>query len=172
MPHIQLTSWPEQRFGDDDHTGLAQYSAGKHFFVYLLEQFGAQFIKDIIRNQQPGVASIQEEMDRLPDQPQFNEVYANWLIAKLIDRPQMSQGQFGYQEYPLNYFPYMKKVQSFEGDPDQDKLAPYGARHYLIESQEPVQVSFSGISQARLTPADPPTGNYVWYSNRGDESEF
>jgi hypothetical protein len=172
MPHVQLTSWPEQRFGDYDHTGLAQYSAGKHFFVYLFEQFGAQFIKDIIRNPQPGVTSIQEEMDRLPGQPRFSEVYANWLIAKLIDRPQLSQGQFGYQEYPLNYFPFMEQIQSFNDSPIQDRLQPYGARHYLIESEEPIEVSFAGASLANLTPADPPSGNHVWYSNRGDESDF
>ena len=172
LSHIQLTSWPELRFGDDDHTGLAQYSAGKHFLVYLLEQYGPRLIKDIFTNPQPGVASIREELDHLPGKPQFDEVYANWLIAKLIDRPEMSQGQFGYQEYPLNYFPYMEEVQSSEGGPLQEKLPPYGARYYLIKSQEPVQVSFSGTGLAQLTPDNPPTGNFAWYSNRGDESEF
>jgi hypothetical protein len=158
--------------GDFDHSGLAQYSAGKHFFAYLFEQFGAQFIKDIIQNPQPGEKSIQEELDHLPDKPQFNEIYANWLIANLIDRPEIDQGQFGYQEYSINYYPYMERIQSFNDDPIQNKLPPYGAHYYLIETDEPISVSFAGAGFAPLTAADPPNGNYVWYSNRGDESDF
>jgi bacillopeptidase F (M6 metalloprotease family) len=41
-----------------------------------------------------------------------------------------------------------------------------------VSRDQPVQVSFKGSILARLTPVDPFSGEYAWYSNRGDESEF
>jgi hypothetical protein len=35
-----------------------------------------------------------------------------------------------------------------------------------------VEVSFTGSTLARLTPVDPATGQYAWYSNRGDSTAF
>jgi bacillopeptidase F (M6 metalloprotease family) len=41
-----------------------------------------------------------------------------------------------------------------------------------VRRDSPVQVEFSGSTLARLTPADPTSGEFVWYSNRGDATEF
>ena len=90
----------------------------------------------------------------------------------IINLPQLSQGQFGYNDFPLKYDPSQEVIRSINSKPLADRLPPYGARYYLIKSQEPVKVSFSGSTLAHLTPAEPPTGDYVWYSNRGDKSDF
>ena len=170
-PGIQLTSRPEKRYGDEDKSTFAHYAAEKLFAIYLLEQFGPQFIKDIVSNPDPGVFSIQHELDRLPSAPLFDDVYASWILANLVDQPGLMQGQFGYQEIdPLG--PAWEVIKSASGEPIAGRLPPYGTRYYKIETGAPVQVSFSGSTLARLTPLDPPSGQYVWYSNRGDESEF
>lgn len=171
MPHIQLTSRPEADSGLDDLSVFAHYGAERPFIIYLLEQFGPEFIKAVANNTSPGVISIQEELDKLPGTPRFQDVYANWLIANLLDQPQLAEGQFGYKEYE-SLLPSRQVVESFSAEPGYGHLPPYGAHYYEIKSTEDIQVSFSGATLARLTPLDPASGSYAWYSNRGDESGF
>jgi hypothetical protein len=170
-PHTQLTARPDQRLGDEDLTVFAHYGAERLFGVYLLEQYGPQFIKDIAGNPAPGVMGIREELAKLPDEPSFEEIYANWIIANLINKPSLAEGQFGYLDIKREP-PLLEPVQSFDGEPIADRLPPYGTRYYQVRRDSPVQVEFSGSTLARLTPADPTSGEFVWYSNRGDATEF
>ncbi len=170
-PSIQLTSRPEQRFEQSDKLSFAHNAAERLFAVYLLEQYGSQLIKDIVKNPAPGVLGIREELAKLPGSPSFEDVYATWTVANLLNRTSLAVGQYGYQKVrPVP--PLLELVRSFDGEPLADQLPPYGARYYEVLHKEPVRVNFIGSTLARLTPADPPSGEYAWYSNRGDETEF
>ncbi|MFL7891410.1 MAG: hypothetical protein AB8I56_05045 [Anaerolineales bacterium] len=166
-PTIQLTAWPER----SDQASRPHYGAVWLYSVYLLEQYGPDLIKDIVDNPAPGVIGVQEELAKLPGSPSFEEVYANWIVANLLNRPEMANGQFGYQEITPADIIY-EPVQLFNGEPINDRLPPYGTKYYLVSRDQPVQVSFTGSTLARLTPVDPFEGEFVWYSNRGDESDF
>jgi hypothetical protein len=170
-PSIQLTSRPKQRFEQSDKLSFAHNAAERLFAVYLLEQYGSQLIKDIVKNPAPGVLGIREELAKLPGSPSFEDVYATWTVANLLNRTSLADGQYGYQKVrPVP--PLLELVRSFDGEPLADQLPPYGARYYEVLHKEPVRVNFIGSTLARLTPADPPSGEYAWYSNRGDETEF
>jgi hypothetical protein len=166
-PTIQLTTWPERAV----QQSRPHYGAVWLFSIYLFEQYGPDLIRDIVQNPAPGVIGIQEELEKLPGSPSFEEVYANWIVANLLNRPNMADGQYGYQEATPDEIMF-EPVQLFNGDPISDKLPPYGTQYYLVSRDQPVQVSFNGSTLARLTPVDPFSGEYAWYSNRGDESEF
>jgi len=170
-PDIQLTHRPELRYGETDKSTFMHYAAEKLFAIYLLEQFEPEFIKALVHNPQPGMTSIQDELDKFPDKPRFDDIYANWLLANLLNQPNLAEGQFGYKE-AKPVLPAREVIQSFNDEPVANRLPPYGARYYEIRSDDTVKVSFNGSTLARLTPADPAGGQYAWYSNRGDESEF
>ena len=170
-PSIQLTSRPAERSVSGDATIYAHNAAERLFAIYLFEQFGPQFIKDVVQNTAPGVLGIQEELTKLPGSPSFEDVYASWIAANLINRTSLEDGQFGYQQIrPVR--PLFETVESIGGDPVADQLPPFGTRYYELRQDDPVQIEFAGSTLARLTPADPPSDNFAWYSNRGDESEF
>jgi len=170
-PDIQLTSRPERKYGDEDEADFAHYGAEKLFAVYLLEQLSPKFIKDLVENSDPGVISIQQELNKLPKKPRFEEVYASWLLANLLNQPDLLEGYYGYQDIrPV--LPERELLRSFDGEVIADQLPPYGARYYELRSDEDIDALFTGSTLARLTPADPFSGEYAWYSNRGDESEF
>jgi hypothetical protein len=170
-PSIQLTSRPEDRSLRGDSPIYAHYAAERLFVIYLLEQFGSQLIMDIVQNPAPGVLGIQGELAKIPGSPSFEDIFASWIVANLINRTSLEDGQYGYQQIrPVR--PLLEPVESITGEPLADQLPPYGTRYYELRQDEPVQVNFAGSTLARLTPADPASGNYAWYSNRGDESEF
>jgi hypothetical protein len=170
-PNVQLTSRPERSLGDEDISTFAHYAAERQFAIYLLEQFGPQFINSVVHNPDPGVNAIQIELDELEGSPQFNDVFANWMIANFLDMPAVMEGQFGYENIDT-ISPIPEVINSRSTDTIQERLPPYGAHYYQINSNEPVKLTFSGSTLARLTPIDPYAGNYVWYSNRGDETTF
>jgi immune inhibitor A len=173
-PDNQLTARPERRIGDEDLPNFLHYAMEKSFMIYLFEQLGPQFIKDVANNPNPGVFSIQEELDKLPGSPRFEDIYASWLVANLIDAPHLMESQFGYKDYdPIRIQAGgLKQIRSLSGEPIADQLPPYGAHYYWLRVDQPAEVSFSGSTLAQLTPIDPASGEYAWYSNRGDQSEF
>jgi len=172
-PDMQLTSRPERRYGEEDLSTYIHYAGEKLFMIYLLDKFGPEFIHDVANNPNPGVFSIQEELDKLPDAPRFENVFGAWLVANLIDQPQIQEGQFGYSEHnPVPLITNRTKIGSTSTDPIQEQLPPYGAHYYEVRGSDTTNVTFNGSTLARLTPLDPPSGEYSWYSNRGDQSEF
>lgn len=170
-PSVQLTSRPERGFMASDELFFAHLAAERLFAIYLLEQYGPQLITNIANNPAPGVLGIHEELVKLPGSPRFEDVYASWIVANLINRTSLGEGQYGYQGIrPVS--PILEQVESFDGEPHSDSLPPYGARYYEVRPEEPLEVKFTGSTLARVTPADPASGRYAWYSNRGDETEF
>ena len=139
--------------------------------IYLFEQFGPKFIQDLASNPEPGVFSIQQELDKLPEAPLFDDVFANFLLANLLNYRGLNGGIWGYEDY-TPFIPEREVISSFSDDVLETKLPPYGAEYYEIRSDETVEVSFTGSTMARLTPIDPASGQYAWYSNRGDATAF
>ncbi len=168
---IQLTARPERKFGELDMSTFIHYGAERAFIVYLFEQFGPKFIQDLVKNPEPGVLSIRQELSKLPDTPQFDDVFANFTLAGLLNQRGLAGGIWGYKEY-VPFLPERDVISTFNGTPIATKQVPYSARYYEIHSDNTVNVSFTGSTLARLTPVDPASGMYAWYSNRGDSSAF
>jgi immune inhibitor A len=170
-PHIQLTSRPDRSKIFDRQVIYGHYGGEKLLAVYLMEQFGIQFIRDLMNNPTPGVYGIQQAVDKRIEGRGFIDVFASWLVANLINQPALEQGQFGYQQI-TPFEPVQEDIKTFPIQTIAARLKPFGARYYRISADQPVEVSFSGSTMARLAPFDPPNGHYVWYSNRGDETVF
>ena len=173
-PETQLTSRPERKYGELDRTSLTHQAAEKSFGIYLFERFGAEFIKNLANNPDPGVFSVQEELNKLPGSPRFTDVYANWLVAILLDNAQLMDGQYGFADFdPVTVRGEgLNMIRAITGEIIAEQLPPYGSHHYWLRLDQPVKVTFNGSTVARLTPVDPTSGQFAWYSNRGDQSEF
>jgi hypothetical protein len=171
-PFIQLTSRPETNLPEDDkNITFAHYGAEKLFTVYLLDRFGPRFIKNLVANTEAGVRSINQELQKLAPPLTFNDVYADWILANLMNQPDHPQGQFGYKEVQT-LLPSIISLDSFSGEKLPGFMPPYSTFYYELHANEKLNVKFKGATTARVTPGDPYDGQYVWYSNRGDESSF
>ena len=171
-PFIQLTTRPETSLPEDDkNIVFAHYGAEKLLMVYLLDRFGPVFMRDLIANPEPGVRSIDQELRKLDPPLTFDEVYADWILANLMNQPDHPQGRFGYKEVQT-LLPSIISLDTFTGEKLPGYMPPYSTFYYELHATEKLNVKFSGATLARLTPSDPPEGQYVWYSNRGDETSF
>jgi immune inhibitor A len=171
-PFIQLTARPETNLPEDDRNiTFAHYGAEKLFTIYLLDRFGPVFIKQLVANPEAGVRSIDQELQKLDPPLTFNDVYADWILANLMNQPDNAQGRFGYQEIQT-LLPSIISLDSFTGENLPGYMPPYSTFYYELHANEKLNVKFRGAAMARLTPQDPFEGEYVWYSNRGDETSF
>jgi hypothetical protein len=55
----------------------------------------------------------------------------------------------------------------------QDRsVLPYGVDYIRIDCDQPQQITFDGASLVQVVPTDPYSGDYAFWSNRGDESDM
>lgn len=171
-PFIQLTARPDTTAPNfDRNIVFAHYGAEKLFMIYVLDRFGPRFMKDLIANPEPGIQGFNEELGKLDPSLTFDEVYADWILANLMDQPDHPQGHFGYSEVNTLQ-PSIISLNQFTGEELPGFMPPYGTFYYELHAQDKLDVDFKGATMAQLTPAEPYEGDYVWYSNRGDESAF
>lgn len=172
MPYIQLTSRPELGPPEEDpYAVYAHYGGEKLFTIYLLDRFGPQFIKDLINNQEAGTRALDQELGKLNPPLTFNELYADWILANLLNQPDHPEGRFGYAEVQT-LLPSIILVDIFDGEPLEGYMPPYATFYYELRATDKITLKFDGASMARLTPADPMDGEFAWYSNRGDQTAF
>jgi immune inhibitor A len=171
-PFIQLTARPDTTApGFDRNTIFAHYGAEKLFMIYLLDRFGPRFIRDLIADPLPGVLSLNNELGKLDPPLTFNDVFADWTLANLMDQPDHPQGHFGYSA--INTLqPSIIALDKFTGENLPGYMPPYSTFYYELHAQDKLSVDFQGATMARLTPVDPYQGKYAWYSDRGDETTF
>jgi hypothetical protein len=99
------------------------------------------------------------------------DVFADWQIANYLNDPKIGDGQFAYKdlkfakprvERTLDQFPFTL-----------DGTVNHWASQYLpLKGQRDVSVDFAGATKARLIGAAPQGGKMMWYSGRGDDSDF
>jgi immune inhibitor A len=171
-PFIQLTARPDTTAADfDRNVVFAHYGAEKLFMIYLLDRFGPRFMKDLIANPEAGPKAFNQELGKLDPSLTFNQVYADWILANLMDQPDHPAGHFGYSEVNTLQ-PAIIALNQFTGERLPGYMAPYSTFYYELHANDQVNVDFKGATMARLTPVEPYEGDYVWYSNRGDETSF
>jgi immune inhibitor A len=171
-PFIQLNTRPDTTVANfDRNIVFAHYGAEKLLMVYLLDRFGPRFIKDLIANPDPGLRALDEELGKQNPPLTFNQVYADWILANLMNQPDHPQGHFGYSEVQT-LLPSIITLNEFTGETLPGFMRPYSVFYYELHASDKVNVNFKGDTMASLTAAEPFEGQYGWYSNRGDETSF
>lgn len=171
-PFIQLNTRPDTTQPDfDRNIVFAHYGAERLLMVYLLDRFGPRFVVDLIANPEPGLRALNQELGKLDTPLTFNQVYADWILANLMNQPNHPQGQFGYTEVQT-LLPAIIPLNSFTGETLKGFMRPYSTFYYELHAADKVQLDFRGATMAKLTAADPYEGEWAWYSNRGDETSF
>ncbi len=170
-PDTQLNTWPEV-----DLTGAAapHYGASYLFLSYFLDRFGEDATKSLVAREENGLESVDLVLkDELGLSLTHKDLFADWVVANLVDDPSIAQGQYGYQAIDIyapaidqTYSPNTRYPQTRQTTVDQ-----YGVDYIEINGNQPVTLNFVGSTQTRLMDTEAHSGKYLWWSNRGDESD-
>ncbi len=166
-PDTQLNTW-----ANEPQASLAHYAASYLFFDYTAGRFGPDFTQQVIHAPAEGANGIQAVLDQRTPKMSFEDLFADWAIANLLNSSATGDGKYAYTNEPsfritnepsLSQYPVTRNGQMHEYATDYFSLTPSGGD---------ITVNFEGATTNKLLPADAHSGQWVWYSNRADLADM
>ncbi|MBT3389365.1 MAG: hypothetical protein HN413_03060 [Chloroflexi bacterium] len=174
-PDLQLNDWPN----DSGATG-PHYGAGFLFVDYFLNRFGEEATQALVAHPDNGMKSVDavlEELgihDSLTNEPiSADDFFADWVLASYLQDEKVADGRYTYANYPGA--PSTSVTESVYTCPSEvltRDVSQYGVDYYRIACSGTYNLYFEGSVVVGVLPADPYSGDYAFWSNKGDESDM
>ena len=174
-PDIQLNYWPDNSVSTSSH-----YGASFLFVSYFLDRFGEDVTKTVVAYPENGFESLDKvfvEMDIRDDTSSermtADEFFRDWTLTNYLTDETIADGRFDYREY--KNAPSVRAnetISDCNGDWFSENVSQYGADYFRLKCDQPVMLSFEGSTEVNLVPADAHSGDYMFWSNKGDESDM
>jgi immune inhibitor A len=174
-PDMQLTNWLG---GEADNT--ANYGASFLFTSYFLGRFGEEVTKALVADPQNGFASIDSVLAaqniRDPLSGEIitgDDVFTDWTITNFLMDETVADGRYSYPVYPNAPQVYPSDYMDCPlADWQEAQVYQYGADYIYLSCIGNYTFEFSGSSTVGVLPVEPYSGQYAFWSNRGDESDM
>lgn len=173
-PDLALTHWP-----GPGQSG-PNYGSSFLFVTYFLNRYGEDATKALVASPLNGMESIDAvllqlgELDPNTGLPfTADDFYADWAVANYLDDPIYDGGRFYYGNYPSA--PKASPTEAFASCPVEAQsrtVNQYGTDYIRIACRGDYTLTFQGSTQVPLLPVDSASGEYAFWSNRGDESNM
>jgi hypothetical protein len=176
-PDIQLNTWPI-----DSNATAAHYGASYLFVQYFLDQFGKEATQALVNENTNGLKSIDVVMSQLGfktfDGSRYltaEDIFVNWSIANLINDGRVDQGQYAYEEYkPIRpgFGLLYDQVNCTSADWAERDVRQFGVDYINLSCDTATTLTFEGVGEVGLLPAEAYAGDMAFWSNKGDESDM
>ena len=165
-PDTQLDAWAEL------DQSIPHYGESFLFLTYFYGRFGAEATRLLLANPKHGLEAIDDVLAALGKPGMTaDDFFADWEIANYLNDPTVAGGQYAYKDLIFNKPRVERTINRFPFTLD-GAVNHYGMEYSILQGQRDVTVSFYGSTKARLVGVDPPDGKLMWYSGRGDNSDF
>jgi hypothetical protein len=172
-PDRSLNDW------DPDNPG-PNYGAASLFMLYFLDRYGAELTQDLVSHPANGLKSIdlifseadyidpaREEVERADD------TVLDWVIANFLDDRSVSDGRFGYSDFrQLQQTRQSVTLTNCPAEEEQRQASQYGVHYIRLFCEGQLTLEFNGAEETQVLPADPFSGDYAYWSNKGDTSNM
>jgi hypothetical protein len=174
-PDLQLTDWPN----DPDETA-AHYGASFLYITYLLDRFGISVVKALVEHPDNGMKSIDEVLrsinasDPLTGQSvDGDDLFLDWTLASYLKDSSLLDGRYGYTSYTSSpRINDTEVVKSCSTTWEVREVHQYGVDYIRIPCAGDYILRFEGSVETRLLPVDPHSGEFSFWSNKGDDSNM
>lgn len=158
-PDIQLTAW-----ATEPNMGGPYYGGAYLYMRYLYDQYGGETgLADLVAETADGETGVDAFLARRSPGRSFESTFLDWVVANAVDNP---VGPYGYPKLDVRVVPRGRLEPSV---PRSEQVHQYGARYYeLPDGLEGARLVFTGTAETRLFPAEPHSGQGVWWGQRGD----
>ncbi|MCB0103263.1 MAG: immune inhibitor A [Anaerolineales bacterium] len=174
-PDLQLNDWPNDQNATSPH-----YGAGFLFMTYFLDRFGEEATQALVKDPANGLDSVDHVLtevnatDALTGQPiTADDFVMDWMLTNFLLDPSIADGRYVYTNYPAAR--RASATETFYTCPQEPVLRTvnqYGADYIAIECAGDYTINFTGSTVTGLLPAAPHSGDYAFWSNKGDESNM
>ena len=174
-PDLQLNDWPNDQNATSPH-----YGAGFLYLTYFLDRFGEDATKALVKDPANGFDSVDNVLreinatDPATGQPIIaDDFFMDWAVTNFTLDGSVGDGRYIYNNYPAaNRASATETITSCPQAPVTRDVHQYGVDYIAIECEGDYTLSFTGSTVTGLLPADPYSGDYAFWSNKGDESDM
>ncbi len=163
-PDTQLTTWPEL-----EDSG-PHYGASFLFLAYFLERYGEEAIPELVREPANGITGFDILLDRLDPGVDFDNLFADWVVANYLDDPRVADGRYAYRELRIDPLALAAEHGTYPVT-QESTVHQYAADYILLEGDGDLTVEFQGNQVVPLLGNRTHSGAYQWWSNRGDDGD-
>jgi hypothetical protein len=167
-PDTQLNTWPS-----GPGAAGANYGGSYLFTSYFLDRFGSDATKALVAHEENSFASVEDVLREQGSNVTCEALFGDWVIANLLDDPAIDDGHYGYEDidppvvdvettYFSNAYPVSQEA----------TVHQHGTDYIELQSQRPLTFTFTGSAQVGLVDTTAHSGEYFWWSNRGDDSDM
>lgn len=156
-PDLQLTNWRSLA----ENYGMAQL-----FMRYFYEQYaGDKGLAGLItRNAGVNLDNFSSlAAKKRGDIQHFEQLFADWAVANLINDPSVSDGRFAY-----SMLPHTVGTQTLDAGTHKEDIYQFGVEYLSLPAGS--SLTFDGSRTVALVGELPQDGQYAWWSGRFDQS--
>ncbi|MBL8154352.1 MAG: immune inhibitor A [Anaerolineae bacterium] len=165
QPDTQLNAWTE---GSTD----AHYGAADLFVAYFYERYGPEALRRLSDDPRTGLAAFDHVLRDLGE-PGVDAFFADWVLANRLQDTTLLDGRYGYDLIgTMPRPPALAEVSSYPYTLTRE-TALYSADYLLLDGLEgsrELTITLDAPETVAVIPTEPPSGDWLWYSGRGDNS--
>jgi immune inhibitor A len=173
-PDMQLNYWPAPP------DSRPHYGSSFLFLAYFLDRFGEDATKALVAHPENGMHSIDavlremDEVDPITGQViTADDVFADWIITSYLNDPNVADGRYAYRLYTNAPSPGpTERIDNCSADWEQRTVHQYGADYIQINCSGSYTLLLEGDSEVGVLPVGSYSGDYFFWSNKGDESNM
>ncbi|HMK08835.1 MAG TPA: hypothetical protein VK449_07395, partial [Anaerolineales bacterium] len=174
-PDQPLTQWP----GGPGEAGT-HYGQAFAVLVYFLDRFGAEATKAVVADKANGFDSIDQVLSQMGIQDPStgspvtaDDAFLDWALALLINDHSLDDGRYGFTSYTSAPQPTMAENVTDCPVTDQSRsVNQYGVDYIEFDCRGTYNLTVEGASLVPILPADPHSGDFAMWTNRGDTSDM
>ncbi len=165
---------PDNQLNDIDYDapdGTASYGAAYLFTSYFLDRFGKEATQALVAHPENGLYSVDAVLEELGVHSTHRDLFADWVIANLLDEPGLADGQYGYEDIDPPSFNMDTTIYA-DNCPFTytSTVHQYGTDFIETRGDASLRLSFVASTMAQVVNAQPHSGQYLWWGNREDDS--
>jgi hypothetical protein len=172
-PDRSLNDW------DPDNPG-PNYGASSLSVYYFYARFGDELTKQMATHPGNGLEGIDLAFqDAGAVDPLTGELYdadrtvLDWVIANYLDDTEIDDGRYGYRSFrDLLKTRQTETLQKCPAEEEERQISQYGVHYIRLICEGQRTLSFDGAEEIPLLPVDPYSGNYAFWSNKGDTADM
>ncbi len=165
LPDTQLNAW-----NDDPNARTEHYGASYLFMAYFLERFGSDMMQAVIAEDANGIDGFDNVLSAAGTGLTFDDVFADWVVANLLDAPKLAEGQYGYQDLEISDMERDLTLRRFPAQIESD-VSQYATDYVELRGSGDLAIDFRGAATTRLASHDTHSGVFAWWANREDDSD-